>query len=170
MMFTEVIGQKVVATDTAVTVGKVADVVVDAHTRTVIGLTLSKTPGDGTGLPWANLKAIGTDAVTVASADAIVVPDEDLARLGDKKHSLLGKRVLSTAGVQIGTLKDIDFDPSDGRLVGLILDTQAIDASYLLGCGSYAVVLRSADMPPTDGPATGAAATPSPAAEDDASS
>lgn len=150
MMFSEVVGQKVVATDTAVTVGKVVDLVVDPHTRTVVGLTLSKTPGEGTALPWANLKAIGADAVTVGSAEAIVVPDEELARLGDKKHTLVGKRVLSTAGVELGTLKDVDFDPSDGRLVGLLLDTQAVDASYLLGCGSWAVVLRSADMPPPD--------------------
>lgn len=160
MMFTDVVGQKVVATDTAVTVGKVADVVVDARTRTVVGLTLAKTQGEGTALPWANLKAIGTDAVTVASADAIVVPDEELARLSDKKHAMLGKRVLSTAGVEIGKLKDVDFDPSDGRVIGLILDTQAVDASYLLGCGSWAVVLRSADMPPTDAAASPAAAEP----------
>lgn len=152
MMFSDVIGLKVVATDTAVTVAKVADVVVDARQRTVVGLTLSKVQGEGTALPWANIKAIGTDAVTVSSADAVVTPDEQLATLGDKKHSMMKKRVLSTAGVEIGTLKDVDFDPSDGRLVGLILDTQAVDASYLLGCGSWAVVLRSADMPPTDVP------------------
>lgn len=150
MMFSDVIGLKVVATDTAVTVAKVADLVVDARSRSVIGLTLSKVQGQGTALPWGNLKAIGTDAVTVSSADAIVEPDERLATLGDKKHSMMNKRVLSTAGVEIGTLKDVDFDPSDGHLVGLILDTQAVDASYLLGCGSWAVVLRSADMPPTD--------------------
>ena len=152
MMFSDVVGHKVVATDTAVTVAKVADLVVDARTRTVVGLTLSKVQGDGSALPWANLKAIGTDAVTVASADAVVVPDEQLAQLADKKHSMMGKRVLSTAGVEIGTLKDVDFDPADGRLVGLILDTQAVDASYLLGCGAWAVVLRSADKPPTDVP------------------
>lgn len=159
MMFSEVVGEKVVATDTAVTVGKVADLVVDHGTRTVVGLTLAKTSGDGTALPWANIKAIGADAVTVGSADAIVVPDEELAQLADKAHTMLGKRVLSTAGIEIGTLKDVDFDPSDGRLVGLILDTQAVDASYLLGSGSWAVVLRSADMPPTDTPGDGTSGT-----------
>jgi hypothetical protein len=51
--------------------------------------------------------------------------------------------VLSTAGVQLGTILDVDFDPAVGRLAWLLLEQAPIDAGRLLGVGSYAVVVRA---------------------------
>lgn len=143
MLFSEAHGRKVVSTDTAVTVGKIADFVVDPRGPGIVALLLARTPGDGTMLPWQHIMALGVDAVTVASADAVITADEYLTGLAAKPHGLLGKRVLSTDGVALGTLNDVDFDPATGRLAGLLLDTGPIDAGGLLGMGSYAVIVRA---------------------------
>lgn len=143
MLFTELKGRKVVSTDTASTVGVIADYVVDPHLPGVVAFTLAKTPGAGNVLPWANVIAVGLDAVTVSSADAIITPDERVAELSGKSHALPGKRVLSAAGIQLGIVNDVDFDSSSGQLTALNLDTGPIDPAGLLGIGSYAAVVQA---------------------------
>lgn len=147
MMFTELTGRKVVSTDSASTVGVVADFVVNPHLPGVVAFTLAKTPGQGSVLPWANIIAVGIDAVTVPSADAIITPDEQLAELSGKPHALPGKRVLSTSGEQLGTVRDVEFDPTTGRLTALELESGPIDPAGLLGVGSYAAIVQA--LPPT---------------------
>ncbi len=143
MLFSEVAGHKVVSTDSADTVGKIDAFVVDPALPGIVAFTVAKSPNLGSALPWANLGAVGPDAVTVASSEAIIVPDERLAELADKSHALIGKRVLSTAGVELGTLRDVDFDPATGRLAALLLDTGTVEGDRIMGAGSYAVVVRS---------------------------
>ena len=143
MLFSEVSGRKVVSTDTAETVGKVDGFVVDPALPGVVALIVAKSPNSGSALPWPNVRAVGADAVTVASSGAIVVPDERLAELADKSHTLIGKRVLSTAGVALGALRDVDFDPATGRLAALLLDTGSVEGDRIVGAGSYAVVVKS---------------------------
>jgi uncharacterized protein YrrD len=150
MLQSAVVGFKVVSTSTAETVGVVHGLVVDPVSRTIAALSLTKTAGKATLLPWANLTAVGTDAVTVQGADRIVEPDSDLAVLADKHHTLLKKRVLSTAGQQLGTVQDVDFDPASGAVLGLPLEEMAVPGSALLGVGSYAVVVQA---PPVAAPA-----------------
>lgn len=143
MLFSEVSGRKVVSTDTADTVGKVDGFVVDPALPGITAFTVAKSPHQGNMLPWLNVGAVGADAVTVASAGAIIVPDERLAELADKSHDLVGKLVLSTAGVALGALRDVDFDPATGRLAALLLDTGTVDGAWFIGAGSFAVIVKS---------------------------
>ncbi len=142
MLFSEAHGRKVVSTDTASTVGKINGFVVDPGMAGIVALTVAKS-AHGSSLPWPNVIAVGADAVTVASADAVVVPDERVTELADKSRSLLEKRVLSTAGSMLGAVRDVDFDPITGRLALLVLDTGPVDAARLVGVGSYAVIVRA---------------------------
>lgn len=142
MLFSEAHSHKVVSTDTASTVGRIDGFVVDPSLPGIVALTVAKA-ANGSALPWSNVIAVGPDAVTVASADAVVVPDEQLTALADKSHGLLGKRVLSTAGIMLGAVRDVDFDPATGRLALLALDTGTVDAARLVGAGSYAVIVRA---------------------------
>ena len=142
MLFSEAHNHKVVSTDTASTVGKIDGFVVDPSLPGIVALTVAKA-ANGSALPWPNVIAVGPDAVTVASAEAVVVPDEQLSELADKSHGLLGKRVLSTAGIMLGAVRDVDFDPATGRLALLALDTGTVDAARLVGAGSYAVIVRA---------------------------
>jgi sporulation protein YlmC with PRC-barrel domain len=141
MLYTEVIGRKVVSTATAETVGLVDGLVVDPARHTAVALALSKTPAGPTMLPWGRISAFGSDAVTVPGAD-VLVEDERLAELAAAAHDLLGKRVLTTEGYFVGTVHDVEFDAGDGTLTTLVLENYRWDAAALLGSGSFAAVVR----------------------------
>ena len=142
MLFSEAQGRKVVSTSDATTVGLISSFVIDPAQRRVVALSLSKPTGAGPMLPWAGINAFGSDAVTVAGANVLVAAEPDLAELGAKAHAILRKRVLTSAGYEIGTVRDVEFDPADGRLISLVLDDHNWDGQTLLGVGSYAVVVR----------------------------
>jgi hypothetical protein len=109
----------------------------------VVALSLNKTSGSGSMLPWPGINAFGADAVTVTGADRLVLPDRELGELDSKPHAILRKRVLTSAGYEIGTVRDVEFDPADGRLITLLMDEHNWDGQALLGVGSYAVVVRA---------------------------
>lgn len=142
MLVSEAHGHKVVSTSDASTAGVVDGFVLDPAAGTVAGLTLKKTAGDGSVLPWSDITAFGVDAVTIADASLIVTPQGELAELGGKAHHFAKKKVLTTAGLQVGTVRDIDFDPATGKIMSILTDDQPVDGSSLVGIGSYAVMVR----------------------------
>ena len=142
MLFSEAFSRKVVSTSTAELVGHVHEFLIDPNSRRVVGLSLTKTPGNASVLRWPDIRAFGADAVTVEAADKLVVPDSELAELSDKRHSVARKRVLTTHGLQIGSVQDVDFDPQDGRLLALLLENGSVPGDSFLGSGSYAVLVR----------------------------
>lgn len=146
MLFSESVGRKVVSTSTADTVGAVGEFLVDPRSRTVVGLQIKKCK-TGDALMWSGISAFGSDAVTVESADSIVdIGTEDsLSELQGKAHRVIGKRALSTTGVDLGTVNDVEFDPETGAVTSVIVDTVSIEGRTLTGVGSYAVVLDHRD-------------------------
>jgi sporulation protein YlmC with PRC-barrel domain len=143
MLFSATRHHKVVATNTAETVGKVDAFLVDPAEHRIVALGLTKTPGVGTILPWPAVKGFGADAVTVAGADALVPPDAQTERLSGKHHVLLKKRVLDTTGTGRGSVRDVEFDGTTGVITSLVLDAESIPGDRLIGIGSYAVVVRA---------------------------
>jgi len=142
MLFSQAKKHKVVSSTTAATVGKVAGLLVDPATRSVVGLRLKKTEG-GDLLAWSDITAFGSDAVTVTGADRIGEGDLHLKELAHKTYKVLGKRVLSTGGDELGKVDDVDFDLESGTVTSLVLDGGAdVTGSRLVGVGSYAVVVR----------------------------
>lgn len=141
MRFSEAKNHRVMSVRDATTVGKVQRIAVDPVTSTIAGLKLRKTPGEGDTLAWSELAAFGRDAVTIDSADRIVRPTGDLQRLLRKDHAVLGKRVLSTAGVDLGEVKDVDFDMGSGTVLTVITDRHEIPGAAMAGLGSYALVV-----------------------------
>lgn len=143
MRASDVGGRKVVSTATAATLGKVDGLVVDPQTARVVAVTLKKTEGDGDTLLWGDITAFGTDAITVARDDLVTVAQPPVSTLADKHHHLLGKRVLSQAGEELGKTKDFEFDPADGSVRALVLDHSEVPGSSLVAVGSYAVIVRA---------------------------
>ncbi len=140
MLFSTVLGRQVVGSSAADTVGQVAGFVVDPATRRILAVEVKKADS-GTVLPWSRISTVGEDAVIVSSAESITVPDDATAALEGKAHVLVGKRVLTSAGNQIGTIDDVDFDPQSGAITALLLDTGTVSGSRLVGVGSYAVIV-----------------------------
>lgn len=143
MLFSEARGRQVVSTATAETVGVVDGFVVDPSTHSVLSLELRKTHGNESSLRWSNIAAFGTDAVTVGDADKLTEPGEDVEALSGKDHRLVGKRVLSSAGDELGEVSDVDFDPSSGAITALLLGEDEVEGARLVGVGSYSVVVRA---------------------------
>jgi sporulation protein YlmC with PRC-barrel domain len=142
MLFSQAHGRKVVSTTTADTVGRIDGFIVDPAIRAILALQVKKA-STGSVLLWADMTAFGSDAVTVPGAEHITEPAGAVAELSGKGHQLLGKRVLTTLGDEIGKVDDVEFDADNGTITGLMLKQGQIDGIRLIGVGSYAVVVQA---------------------------
>ncbi len=142
MRFTECRKRPVVDTSSAVTLGKVDRLLLDPSTRAVAAVVV-KRKGDVDTLPWAGVQAFGPDAVTVTGEDALVVAEGHLSELRGKDRAVLGKRVLTDAGDEMGTVDDVEFDASSGSITTLLTTGGEIAGTRLLGIGSWAVVVSA---------------------------
>lgn len=144
MLFSEAKGRKVVSTSTAQTVGKIATFVIDPATATVVAVVLKKSVVDGHTLQWSDITGFGADAVTINGPELLVTAEGHLAELAGKASAVLGKRVLTESGNEIGEVRDVDFDGIDGSVRALVLASAEVAGTRLIGVGSYAVVVRNA--------------------------
>ncbi len=138
MRFSQAKGHQVVSTNDADTIGKVDGFVVDTGTAKVVALHLKKTPGDGDLLSWADLKAFGTDAVTVESA-SLLAKASDAA----KGQDVVGSRILTEDGEELGEVKDVEFDTADGSVTALVTKNgDEVEGIRMIGLGSYALIVK----------------------------
>jgi uncharacterized protein YrrD len=141
MRASEITKHPVLDVSSATTVGRIDDVVIDPADRQVLGFVLAKTAGKATWLAWDHLKALGRDAATIDSPDDLTEPPES-APPGLKKGKVLGGRVLTDQGLELGTLADVEFDADSGLVAGLHLNTgRVLPGDSLRGVGSYATVV-----------------------------
>jgi sporulation protein YlmC with PRC-barrel domain len=140
--FSDISGNPVMDTSTATTVGKVKAPVVDPVIQRVVGFRVSKSKGEGDFVLWEGLAGLGPDALTVDSADRLADPPAELKDRAGSKLDLLGRRVLTENGHDLGKVRDVEFDPADGRVTSLMLKDAFVDGARLLGIGSFAVVVR----------------------------
>jgi sporulation protein YlmC with PRC-barrel domain len=142
MRFTEVRKRDVVATDDAETIGRIEHLVVDPTSHTVSALRLGKVKGDDHYVSWSELGSFGQDVVTVPRAVVLRPADDEREENVRKETGILGKRVLSDNGRDLGEVEDVEFDPETGEVTTVITDAEQIAGERLRGIGSYAVVVR----------------------------
>ncbi|MGH3770479.1 MAG: PRC-barrel domain-containing protein [Pseudonocardiaceae bacterium] len=149
MLFSQARKRDVVNTTTATRVARVDGVVVLPRPARVALLRLGKVRwgearGAGTLLAWDDLQGFGPDAVTVAT-DAVIRPARDAVeqRAEDNDLEIMGKRVLTERGMELGRVTDVDFDPDTGAVISLITTTETIAGRRLVGLGKYAVVVSA---------------------------
>jgi uncharacterized protein YrrD len=144
MLFSQARKRNVVNTSTATRVARVDGFVVLPGPARVALLRLGKVSGGGTLLAWEDLQGFGPDAVTVAT-DAVIRPARDAVeqRAEDNDLEIIGKRVLTERGMELGPVTDADFDPETGAVTSLITKAETIAGSRLIGLGSYAVVVSA---------------------------
>lgn len=151
--FSEVLGQGVVSAATAQRVGTVGSLVIDPAGGRISALRVKGPDADL--VDWAELRGIGPDAVVVSSADAMRLarpgPEE---RARDGAMDVLGKRVLTDSGTELGTVADVEFDPETGVLEAVVVGDHRLPGDGIRGVGPYAVVVRAdgVDEPPTAAP------------------
>ena len=141
MRFSECRKRDVVTTSTAETVGRVDVFVVEPAAARVGAIRLDKVSGDARFLSWDDVESFGQDVVTIASADVLRPADGPREESIRKESRILGKRVLTDAGRELGTVEDVEFDPNDGRVTTIMTGREQFDGARLRGIGSYAVVV-----------------------------
>ena len=141
MKFTDLVTHPVMDLATATSIGRIDDAVVDPSTRRLAGFVLKKTPVKADWLAWQHVSALGADALTVASADAIG-EREASGRLLRSDH-VIGGRVLSDQGWELANLADIEFDAATGAVTALVLaDGTSLEPGDLIGIGRYATIVK----------------------------
>lgn len=144
MLFSRARKRAVVSTATATRVARVDGFVVRPGPARVVLLRLGKVRGHGTLLAWEDVQGFGPDAVTVATDAVIRPPRDDLEqRAEDNTLEILGKRLLSEQGTELGTVTDVDFDPETGAVISLITKTDTVAGQRLIGVGGYAAVVSA---------------------------
>ncbi len=141
--FHQVVGRKVVSRSSAQELGTVSDFLYDGARRSIAAIVL----GSGRKariVDWKNVTGFGGDAVMVSDDDALREPaDERENKACSGKLGLVGKRALTETGNELGTVDDVIFDPSDGRVMALVVAGKERPADGLLGAGSYAAVMTA---------------------------
>ncbi|GJF25510.1 hypothetical protein SHO565_60740 [Streptomyces sp. HO565] len=143
MLFTEVRGLPVLSRDGGRRLGVVTSLTVDAASGVVSHLRFraGRLRGE-TVLAWEAVRSLGPGAVRVGPVTARVGPvtAPDVVPPG---HDLLGRRVLTEAGVEHGTVLDVAFDPRSGRVLALFTTRGELSAGRMMGLGDHALVVRA---------------------------
>jgi len=137
------IGQPVIAIDTAEEIGDVKHFVVSTDVSRVERLHIDGRKKNALFAEWASLESFGADRVMVTAADDPSESDDDRDLDAAKGNvELLGARVLDTAGFEHGTVSDAIFDADTGSIIAIITSEQVrVEQSHVHSLGSYAVVV-----------------------------
>lgn len=139
--FSDISGNPVMDTSTATSVGRVEAPIIDPATHRIVGFRVKKSKGPGDVLLWEAVAGLGPDALTVSSAEQVADAPAVLKERSGKKLDVLRRRVLTEHGHPLGKIRDVEFDPADGRVTSLLLKDSFVDGTRLLGIGKYAVVV-----------------------------
>ena len=145
--FASASGRKVVSRASAEQLGKLSHLVVDVERRQVASLVVGK-GRKALLVAWENVSGFGPDAVMVVDEGALRPPADDReAAAIEGSLALVGKRVLSERGNELGQIGDVTFDAHTGALEDLLIGDLHVPAGSLLGSGSYAAVLDKSQEP-----------------------
>ncbi|MGI8879322.1 MAG: PRC-barrel domain-containing protein [Jatrophihabitans sp.] len=137
----ETIGRSVVSRATAENLGPLTGAVLDVPSRTLVAWQVGK-GRKATVLSTAAVGGIG-DAALVVDEESSVRDAESPSEIATVKgnRALLGARVLTDAGEEIGPLEDVEFDSANGTVQSVRVPGGVIEAGRLRGLGGYALVV-----------------------------
>ena len=143
--FTHVQGRGVVASDSAESIGSVKGFVLDARGRKIEAIHVDGHGKNATVLAWSAVKAFGADAVMATTgADPSTIDNEHQKAAVKGVVTMLGTRVLTVDGREVGTVTDVEFDTDSGVVVSVVTDQGPIEPDRLRSLGSYALVVDNA--------------------------
>ncbi|GHF47944.1 uncharacterized protein YrrD [Deinococcus metalli] len=118
----DILGRPIVAVSNGERVDTVHDVVFDHNANQVLGLLVDEGGwfSAAKAVPFAAIKSFGEDAVMIGSAEDITTSREDgqLKDALEAKHSLIGMKLLTSDGQDLGRIADVYFDEQSGRVQG----------------------------------------------------
>lgn len=151
MLLSQVLGHPVISAEDARPAGEVAGLGIDPLTRRITELYLRDAKSGGDSVPWARVRGMGPDAVIIDTGGADVTEAGHGGSHSRAHKKLLGKRVLTEYGEDIGTLTEVTFDPDTGSVGDLHIGREQVPGSRLVGIGSYALVIGAGQHPTAAG-------------------
>ncbi len=158
--FRQAFGRGVISSDNAESLGSVKGFVLDGRGGQIEAIHVDGRGKRSTVLDWSSVRAFGADAVmaTPGAAPSPVDGDHAIAAVRGTV-SMLGARVLTIQGQEIGNVDDVEFDTESGAVVLVHTDHGPLGGAQLRSLGSYALVVDTADTqaaaPPVDPPVSG---------------
>jgi len=132
-------GRKVISRADARDLGVVGHLLVDAAERRVAAIVIGR-GRKAQMIDWSQVTGFGPDAVMVTDDGAVRAPVDDRERAAVTVE-MVGRRLLTEHGTELGMLDDVTFDAATGTLEMLRTGDREIPAGSLLGNGPYAVVV-----------------------------
>jgi sporulation protein YlmC with PRC-barrel domain len=146
-------GMAVVTLAEAGRVGQVTDLLFDLSPLRAVALRVRAEEGDVL-VPFDRIREIGADAITTDSAEALGVQSREGRHMpGIDEISKL--KVVDEHGTLLGTITELDIDPSDGHvakvdvrkgeILGVGGERQTVDADRILSVGQEVLTVRAID-------------------------
>ena len=132
-------GRKVISRADARDLGVVGHLLVDAAERRIAAIVIGR-GRKAQLIDWSQVTGFGPDAVMVIDDGAVRAPIDDRERAAAAVE-MVGRRVLTEHGTELGMLDDVTFDAATGTVEMLRTGDREIPAGSLLGSGPYAVVV-----------------------------
>jgi uncharacterized protein YrrD len=118
----DVIGKVVVTYDTGLKIERISDLIFDQESNQILGFLVQEKGlfHDAKVIPLDEVLAIGADAVVVGSKESVSRAHEHPEIKAILRHNnvLKGTRILTTDGLDLGTLVDLFFDNQSGAVEG----------------------------------------------------
>ena len=118
-----VIGKEVLSLADGIRINSVKDLIIGEENDSIVALLVDEGGllSGSTVVPIEAVRSFGKDAVVIDDASAVVAASS-LPRVHaiiDRKESLLGKKVFTNEGQELGKIGDMYFTETDGKIVGL---------------------------------------------------
>ncbi|HEY9606288.1 MAG TPA: PRC-barrel domain-containing protein [Allocoleopsis sp.] len=118
----DVIGKVVVTYDTGKKIERILDLIFDQERNQLLGFLVEEKGlfRDAKVIPLQEVQAIGLDAIVVHSKDSVVEAHHipAIAKILYHNNVLIGTKILTTAGLNLGELVDLFFDEHSGLVEG----------------------------------------------------
>ncbi|MGE5559858.1 MAG: PRC-barrel domain-containing protein [Chloroflexota bacterium] len=116
----DLIGRPVLELNSGRYIGEAREIIVDLSSASVVGIVVQRGRWFRSTwiLPFENVLSCGDGVITVADDDALIAHGEFDQGRSSGRQQLVGKRILSEQGRDLGTLDDIFFDPASCAVTG----------------------------------------------------
>jgi uncharacterized protein YrrD len=118
-------GLLVVTRDSGRKLGKVEDLVLDRQGSRILGILVDEAGWfkEAKVVPWPSFRVIGLDAVIIDEEASVKKASEvpEMSEVLKRGNVLVGARVATTDGRELGKIEDFYFDPETGLVKGFEL-------------------------------------------------
>jgi len=118
-------GLLVITRDSGQKLGKVEDLVLDRQGSRILGILLDEAGWfkEAKVVAWPSFRAVGLDAVIIDNEASVKKASEvpEMSEVLEGGNVLIGVRVSTTDGRELGKIEDFYFDPETGMVKGFEL-------------------------------------------------